>query len=115
MKSVSEDHGETLLIKLRGKIDIGVGDIQLRRLLDGAVEQGYKNVILDFNKISYMDSSGIGELVADYNRLTQKGIKMAISHLNSKVYDLMTITRMITVLPIFDSNEDAMMSLGQAA
>ena len=116
MKSVVEHHEGVAIVKVQGRIEIGEGDIQLRECLDHvSQEDNIHAIVLDFSKVSYIDSSGIGELVRAYSLLNRDGIELCITNLNPKLYDLMTLTRMVTVFAIFDSNEDAMQNLFKAA
>lgn len=115
MKAIYEQHEDATIIKVQGRIDIGVGDIQLRRCVNEVASARKAPIILDLGKISYMDSAGIGELVALNKSLREKGIVLYLTHLRSKIYGLLDLTRLITVFSIYDSNEDALQVLGQAA
>ena len=111
MRLAREDHGEVILLKGEGKIDIGNGDVQVRDALRKAAEAKPSAIILDLAKVNYMDSSGMGELISAHAALRKRGIELCLTHLNKKIYDLMTLTRMVLVFSIYDSNEDAIQSL----
>lgn len=110
MKSTVVDHGEIKVIKLKGKITIGEGDIQLRSLINEILEDGVLKVILDLKDLKYIDSSGIGELVSCYTTITNRGGQLRLTNLHSKIYGLLQLTALITVFQIYDSNEDALQS-----
>ena len=111
MKSVIEEHDSICVIRLDGKLDIGIGDVHLCKQLDEAMDRGFTNIVVDMHKVSYADSSGIGELVNTYIKLQNNGVELCLANLHTKLYDLLSLTRLITVLPIFDSVEDAMLNL----
>ncbi|CAM2008359.1 STAS domain-containing protein [Acanthopleuribacter pedis] len=115
MKNSIETHEHFTIIKLQGRIDIGNGDVQLRNIISDVARSGTEAIILDFKKVSYMDSSGVGELISQYTEVQTMGKCMFLANLNAKIYDLMTLTQLITVLPIYDSIEDAKMALTAAA
>jgi len=115
MKYTMRDIGDFVVIELQGKIDIGSGDIELRKCLADTAARGAERIILDMARVSYMDSSGIGDLVRAYLALRKQGVWLCLARLNRKVYNLMTLTQLVTVFPIYDSVEDAMMTYRQAA
>jgi len=115
MKCIVEEHEGAVVLRISGRIDIGVGDIRLRETLEEAQRLGNKTIILDLARVSYMDSAGAGELVAAYTKLQEDNVSLCLSNLHPKVYGLLDLTRLITVFPVYDSNEDALMSRLKAA
>ncbi len=115
MKSTIEAHEHFTIIRLQGRIDIGAGDVHLRNVISDVSNTGADALILDFKRVSYMDSSGVGELISQFTELQSQGKTLFLANLNAKIYDLMTLTQLITVLPIYDSIEDAKMALSHAA
>lgn len=109
MKVTIENHSDATVVKVQGRIDIGAGDVQLRECLHQLAESEKHTIILDCEKVTYMDSSGIGELVAAHRDLAEQGIELCLSHLNTRIYSLLGMTSLITVFSVFDSNEDALM------
>ncbi|MCB1051612.1 MAG: STAS domain-containing protein [Acidobacteria bacterium] len=110
MKAVLEERDDVAILKLHGKITIGEGDVMLRKHLDEIVERGFKKIIFDLKDVSYMDSSGVGELVACYTTVTNRDGQLRLTNLKSKIYGLLQLTALITVFQIYDSNEDALQS-----
>jgi len=110
MKSTVVDHGDIKILELVGKITIGEGDVQLRQLVNDVLEGGAKKIIMDMGKVKYIDSSGIGELVACYTTITNRGGSLRLSNLHSKIYSLLQLTALVSVFEIYDSTEDAIQS-----
>jgi anti-sigma B factor antagonist len=110
MKAVIEEHGDVAVLKLQGKITIGEGDVLLRKNLDEILGRGHKKIIFDMKDVSYMDSSGVGELVACYTTVTNREGQLRLTNLKSKIYGLLQLTALITVFQVYDSNEDALQS-----
>jgi anti-anti-sigma factor len=98
--------GDVTILDLKGKITIGVGDVQLRNAVQEVMNGGATKVLINMAGVSTIDSSGIGELVSAYTTATNRGAKLKLINLPSKVSDILTITQLITVFDVFDS-EDA--------
>ena len=108
---ITARHGEGVtVLDLSGKITIGVGDIALRKAVHEALEAGSRNLLLNLESVSTMDSSGIGELVSAFTTVTNRGGKLKLEKLPAKVLDILQITQLVTVFDIFDDEEEAMES-----
>ena len=79
--TVREASGGVQIVDLKGKITIGAGDVQLRETINQLVEAGKKNILINMNDVTTIDSSGIGELVGCYTSVTNKGGKLKLLHL----------------------------------
>lgn len=111
MRTTIDEHEGATIVKMEGKVTIGVGDIQMRRCLESVAADGASAIIFDMHKISYMDSSGVGELVQIHQHLAAQGVQLCLTHIRPKLYGLLGMTRLVTVFAIYDSNEDAMQSV----
>jgi anti-sigma B factor antagonist len=110
MKSNVRHHGKVTVVDLSGKITIGDGDIKLREAINALLEEGRKNLILNLSGVSYMDSAGIGELVACFKRAVEKGAKLKLVNPSGKVQDLLILTRLQEIFEIFRDEHDALTS-----
>jgi len=115
MKSTVEMHQNVVVVKVRGRIDIGAGNIQLRNLLLEVAGAEIDTILLDLEGISYVDSAGLGELIYAYKALKTLGIQLHLTNVNTRVHDILTLTSLVSVFTLFDSNEDALQTLWQAA
>ena len=93
MKTTINDVGNVTILRAKGKITIGEGDVKLREALENCLEQGKMNILVDLGKVSFMDSSGVGELAGCYTTVTNRGGKMKLLNLTKKIHDLLQITR----------------------
>ncbi|MGE5234896.1 MAG: STAS domain-containing protein [Acidobacteriota bacterium] len=112
MKSHARDIGNVRIFDLEGKITIGSGDIQLRQLIEEALSSGRSNILLNLKSVTHIDSSGIGEMVGCYTTVTRRGGKMKLTHLPPKINDILTVTQLITVFDVFDTESEAVGSFG---
>jgi anti-sigma B factor antagonist len=111
MKATSRttDNGVEI-IKLEGKITIGSGDQQLREVIGNAMNAPNPKILLDMSGVTTIDSSGIGELVGCYTSVTNKGGKLKLLHLPPKINDVLTVTQLITVFDVYESESEALAS-----
>jgi anti-sigma B factor antagonist len=110
MKASVRHHGKVTVVDLSGKITIGDGDIKLRETVNALLDEGRKAVILNLHGVSYMDSAGIGELVACYKRAAEKGAKLKLLNPGGKVQDLLILTRLQEIFEIFRDEREALTS-----
>jgi anti-sigma B factor antagonist len=95
--------GEVAVIDVAGRITLGEGSSVLRDTIRETVAKNQKKILLNLQDVSYIDSSGIGELVSGYTTVTNQGGKLKLLHLNKRVEGLLQITKLLT---IFDVHED---------
>ena len=110
MKAVVRKVGRVAVLDLAGKITIGEGDMILRQKVQEILESGEKNVLLNLEKVSYMDSAGIGELVACYKRSKEKGGTVKLLKPSGKVLDLLQLTKLEEVFDTFNDEKEALVS-----
>jgi anti-sigma B factor antagonist len=99
-----------MILDVSGEITIGEGDIELRKEINDLIGKGHKSIILNLSKVSFIDSSGIGEIVRGFTTVQKHGGKLILLGLQAKVRDLFIITRLITVFESFDNEKKAIES-----
>ena len=102
--------GDITILDLSGKITIGEGSVQLREAVRNLLDGGRKKILLNLGDVSYVDSSGIGELVSSYSTANKAGGSLKLLNLTKKIQDLLAITKLLTVFEIHDSEESALAS-----
>jgi anti-sigma B factor antagonist len=102
--------GDVTILDLKGKITIGSGDVALRNSIQEVMNNGAKKVLINMADVSTIDSSGIGELVSAYTTATNRGAKLKLFNLPAKVSDILTITQLITVFDVYDSEAEGVAS-----
>ena len=110
MKTDIQDVGNVTVIRAKGKITIGEGDVALRENIEKLLEDGKKQIILNLAKVNYMDSSGVGELVGTFTTVNNRGGKMKLLNLTEKIQDLLQITQLLTVFECFSDEAEAVAS-----
>ncbi len=110
MNIATRQNGDVTILDVNGKITIGVGDVQLRSAVRDALESGATRILLNLAKVTSIDSAGVGELVGSYTAVTARGAKLKLVDLPPRVMDILSITQLITVFEVFDTEDEAVAS-----
>ena len=102
--------GDVTVLDMSGKITIGEGSVQLRTAIRRLLEEGKKRILLNLGGVSYIDSSGIGELVSSFTAINKEGGQLKLLNLTQKLQDLLTITKLLTVFDVYESEAEALNS-----
>ena len=98
------------ILQPAGKITIVIGDVAFREAVDEALAAGAMSLLVDFQKASKMDSSGMAELVAAFKKVTDSGGQIKLLRLPSNIRDVLTITQIARVFEIFEDEDEAIAS-----
>lgn len=99
-----------LVLDLEGNIKLGEGSKELHERIRRLMESGEKKILLNLAKVAYIDSSGLGELVAGYTTVQRNGGEMKLVHLTERITELMVITKLLTVFDVYENEEEAINS-----
>jgi anti-sigma B factor antagonist len=102
--------GNVTVIDVTGRITLGEGSSALRETLRDLVAKHQNKILLNLADVSYIDSSGIGELVSGYTTVTNTGGSLKLLNLNKRVKDLLQITKLYTVFEVKDDEAAAVKS-----
>lgn len=91
------------IVDLSGRIVLGEGSATLRDTVHDLLSKGLKRIVLNLGEVSYIDSSGLGELVSAFTAAKRQGAELKLLNLTKRVHDLLQITKLFTV---FDVEED---------
>ncbi|MDR3763764.1 MAG: STAS domain-containing protein [Acidobacteriota bacterium] len=103
MKASSRKVDGVAIVDLSGRITLGEGSVVLRDTVKELSSKGEKKILLNLGDVTYIDSSGIGELVSAFTSVRNAGGELKLLNLTKKVHDLLQITKLYTV---FDVQED---------
>jgi anti-sigma B factor antagonist len=109
--AIRQVDGVTIL-DLSGRITLGEGSITLRDSVRDVLAKGSKKILLNLGQITYIDSSGIGELVSAFTSVKNAGGELKLLNLTQKVHDLLQITKLYTVFDIWDNEASAITAFG---
>ena len=107
-KLTTRQVGDVTVIDAVGRITLGEGSSVFRETIKDLVSKGNKKVLLNLAEVSYIDSSGIGELVSSYTSVSNAGGSLKLLKLTKRIQDLLQITKLYTVFEVFDDEAKAL-------
>ncbi len=102
--------GDVTILDMNGSVRMGEGAISLRNSIRGLVDSGKKKILLNLSGVKNIDSSGIGELIANYTTVSRDGGQLKLLNLTEKIQNLLVITKLLTVFDSFDNEAEALNS-----
>jgi len=109
MKASNRQVNGVTVVDMSGRITLGEGSVVLRDSIRDLVAKGQKKILLNLGDVTYIDSSGIGELVSAFTTVRNQGGDLKLLKLTKKVHDLLQITKLYTV---FDIKDDETAAIG---
>lgn len=107
--------GDVSVVALKGRIVLGEGSSALRERIKSLVGDGKKKIVLNMANVTYIDSAGLGTLVAAHISVKKQGTTLLLSDLGNKFHEVLQITRLLTVFSVFATEAEAIRSLEVAA
>jgi len=104
-----------VILEVTGRIRLGADGPSLQDGVRELLNNRHKNIILDLGGVTFLDSSGLGQLVGSYATAVSHGSEIKLLNLNKRVYDLMQITKLYTVFAIYTDEATAVESFEVAA
>ena len=102
--------GDVTILDMTGDVRIGEGAVALRDSIRGLADQGKKKVLLNLAGVKYMDSTGVGELIANFTTVKRQGGQLKLLNLTDRIQNLLVITKLLTVFDSYDNEADALKS-----
>jgi anti-sigma B factor antagonist len=102
--------GPVTVLDLVGQLTIDQGALRLKDKINSLLVQEQTSVLLNLAGISYIDSGGLGQLVASYSSLAKANGALKLLNVNKRNHDLLSITRLVTLFQTFDSEDEALQS-----
>lgn len=110
VKLTTRQVGDVTVVDAVGRITLGDGASLFRDTIRDLANSGQKKLLLNLEEVTYIDSSGIGELVSGFTTVTNQGGQVKLLKLTKRVQDLLQITKLYTVFEVFDDEAAAVTS-----
>ena len=110
MKATNRQVDGIAVVDMSGRITLGEGSVVLRDTIRDLVGKGQKKILLNLGDVTYIDSSGIGELVSAFTAVRREGGELKLLNLTKKVHDLLQITKLYTVFDVHNDEDSALNS-----
>jgi anti-sigma B factor antagonist len=114
LKTSTRQAGTVTVVDVEGRIVLGEESANLRGLISELLTKGDRNILLNLADVQYIDSSGLGSLVAAFTSVRKQQGQLKLLKLTNKVQDVLQITKLYTVFDIFDDEALAVKSYGQS-
>ena len=115
LKITIRETAEGTILDMSGRLTIGDALGDFRDSIREALAGDRKNILLNLAEVSYIDSSGLGQLISSYATVTSRGGQMKLLNLQKRVNDLMQITKLLTVFEVYNTETAALRSFGQSS
>ena len=102
--------GDITILTLAGEITVDDGDIVFGRYVDGLIKAGRVKIVVNLANVTYIDSAGVGMMVAELKMVKQAGGIMKLSNLTARSYHLLAMMKLKMVFDIFDDEAAAVKS-----
>jgi anti-sigma B factor antagonist len=101
------------VIELAGRIVLGEESTALRETVKGLLGAGQKQIVLNMSNVTYIDSAGLGALVAAHHSAKTQGASLRLSNLGAKFQEVLQVTKLLTVFDVYDSETAAIRSFAK--
>jgi anti-sigma B factor antagonist len=113
MKMTDREVDGAFVLALDGRIVLGEESQALRVKLKSLIAEGKKKIVLNVDNIRYIDSAGLGILVAAHVSAKTQGASLKLSNLGSRFREVLQITKLLTVFDVYDTEEAAIASFSK--
>ena len=107
--------GDVGIVDLSGRLTLGEGCGTLRDTIKDLIAKGDRKLLVNLKDVTYIDSSGLGELVGSYASVTNAGGQIKLLGSQNRVRDLLTVTKLYSVFEDFSNEAQAVASFGAEA
>ena len=102
--------GDVVILDLNGKLSAGLGDQILRDTLDELLGEGWKKLLLNLSEVSFMDSAGVGELVAGLKTARKLGARLKLLNASERVHSTLFIAKLLPIFELYEEEPAALAS-----
>src|SRR5262245_29442464 len=99
---------DVVVVDLKGKLTAGLGDQILRETIDELLGENWRKILLNLSDVSFMDSAGVGELVAGLRTAKRLGAALKLVNTNEKVQSTLYIARLLPIFEVFQDEGEAL-------
>jgi anti-sigma B factor antagonist len=115
LKMTSREIDGITVLTLEGRIVLGEESNALREQIKGLLAAGKHKIVLNMGQVTYIDSAGLGTLVAAHHSARTQGATLKLSNLGKKFQEILQVTKLLTVFEVYDSEAAAISSFSNSA
>jgi anti-sigma B factor antagonist len=110
LKFTTREVDGVTVVALDGRIVLGEESNALRERVKALVAEGKKKIVLNMANVTFIDSAGLGTLVAAHHSAKSQGAALKLCHLGAKFQEVLQITKLLTVFDVYNSESEAVAS-----
>jgi anti-sigma B factor antagonist len=110
LKMVDKEVGDVTVLEIEGRIVLGEESNAFREQVKNLLAAGKKKIVLNLSQVGYIDSAGLGTLVATFHSARSQGAVLKLANLGSKFKEVLQVTKLMTVFDTYDSEGAAVES-----
>jgi anti-sigma B factor antagonist len=110
LKFTNREVDGVAVVALDGRIVLGEESNALREKVKGLVAESKKKIVLNMDNVTFIDSAGLGTLVASHHSAKAQGAALKLCHLGSKFQEVLQITKLLTVFDVYNTEAEAVAS-----
>jgi anti-sigma B factor antagonist len=110
LKMTTREVDDVTVVALDGRIVLGEESNALREKVKSLVAEGKKKIVLNMANISFIDSAGLGTLVAAHHSAKGQGASLRLCHLGAKFSEVLQITKLMTIFEVYNTEAEAVAS-----
>jgi anti-anti-sigma factor len=107
--------GDVMIVRVVGDITLKGGDIVLKDKINSLLQDGHRKILIDLGQVSYVDSAGLGQLVAVHATTTRSGALLKLLNVTKRLRDLLVVTKLLVVFDTFDTEAAALAEFAKTA
>jgi anti-sigma B factor antagonist len=113
LKMVDKEVGDVTVVEIEGRIVLGEESNAFREQVKNLLAAGKKKIVLNLAQVGYIDSAGLGTLVATFHSARSQGAVLKLANLGSKFKEVLQVTKLMTVFDTYDSEALAVESFNK--
>jgi anti-sigma B factor antagonist len=113
LRMTDRDVNGVTVIEIEGRIVLGEESNSFREKVKSLLAAGKKKIVLNLSNVSYIDSAGLGTLVATFHSARSQGATLKLSHLGAKFKEVLQVTKLMTVFDTYENETAAIQSFGK--
>lgn len=114
MKIAQREVGNAVVLDLNGKLTGGPDAETFHEVFKGLVDQGKKNIVVNLEKVSWINSTGLGILISGYMSVRRAGGDLVVTHASERIESILYVTKLNLLFKSYESEDEAVKSFAQA-
>jgi anti-sigma B factor antagonist len=113
LKITQREVDNAVILDLNGKLTGGPDADTFREVFKSLIDQGKKNIIVNLEKVSWINSTGLGILISGYTSVRRGGGDLVIMHASDRIESILYVTKLNLLFKAYDNEDDALASLAE--